>query len=145
MSKRRKRQPKLIPDALGTLWTPFGLSWAQLGRSWPRLGLPLGTLGHPCRYFHRPCATLDTAGLTFESSGAPLRHPLDTPWTPLLPSWEHVLKNVQTPLRSTTFLPLLKKGAHAIRSCLCSPNTHSGILSDTRFQTSKNEKGFFTS
>ena len=46
-------QPKLIPDALGTLWASFGLSWAPLGRPWPRLGLSFGTFEHARRYFNR--------------------------------------------------------------------------------------------
>ena len=142
-------QPKLIPDALGTLWASFGLSWAPLGRPWPRLGLSLGTLEHACCYFIRPVDDFGQCwGDTWVLRGTsltPLGHTLDTTSTILGTCPQKGQKNHKKSLRLVLFWALSEKGAHAIRSCLCSPNTHWSLFSDTRFQTSKKCKDAFTS
>ena len=131
-SETTKTAARLIPDALGTPWTPLGLSWAPLGRPWPRLGRPWPCLGLPVAslgLLYPPRGqTLSTAGATLGSSGADLWHPLDTPWTPLLPSWEHVPKKVKkiTPLNH--FLELFQRRVHMQSAHACAVQTHIEAL-----------------
>ena len=78
---------------------------------------------------------------TLNSQWRPLGTPLGTLRWPVWPSWAHVgklPKNCQqTQFVRMTCWSLLWKVAHAIRSRLCSPNTHFTLNSDTFFERQK--------
>ena len=131
-----------------TPWAHYGHPLVSLGHHLGALGHALGSLWAPWNTLavtlSAPWATLGSAGATFVLSGAPLRHPWDTPWTPLLPSWEHVPKKVKniTPLH---FFELFQRSVQMRSDHACAVQTHIRALFLTLVsRPQKTVKDFFT-
>ena len=134
---------------VGTLKPP----WAHHGHPLGSLGHRLGTLGPtlgtlwapwdtPATILTAPWATLGIAGATFGSSGAALRHTLDTPWKPFLPSWKHVPKKLKKTTTRTHLFHLFWRRMHMQSDHACAVQTHIRALFLTLFyRPQKNAKG----
>ena len=71
---------------------------------------------------------MGSAGSTFVFPGAPLSHPWDTPWTPLLPSWEHIRKKVKKTTPLNPFFELFQRRVHMQSDHACAVQTHIRAL-----------------
>ena len=111
-----------------TPWAHYGHPLVSLGHRLGALGHALGSLWAPWNTLAvtltAPWATLGSAGATLGSSGAPLWHHLDTPWTPLLPSWEHVPKKVKKTTQLSPFFELFQRRVHMQSDHACAVQTH---------------------
>ena len=113
-------------------WVHYGHPLGSLGHRVGALGHALGSLSAPSNTpavtLTAAWATLGSAGVTFGLSRAPLWHPWDTPWTPLLPSWEHVLKRVKKITQLNPFFELFQRRVHMQSDHACAVETHIRAL-----------------